>query len=57
MKAKDAEAQLEVWEWKQKAYEQVKHLSIHDAIALILKKTKPLYNELKSKADIRKIRK
>jgi hypothetical protein len=57
MKAKDAAAQLEVWGWKQKAYEEVKHLSMHDAIAHILKKTSPLYNELKRKAELRKIEK
>ena len=57
MKAKDANAQIEVWEWKQKAYEEVKHLSMHDAIAFVLKKTQPLYEELKLKAERRKVKK
>jgi hypothetical protein len=57
MKAKEANAQLEVWEWKQKAYEEVKHLSMHDAIAYILKKTQPLTDELKRQAEKQKIKK
>jgi hypothetical protein len=49
MKTKDAKAQVEVWEWKQKAYEEVKHLSLHDSIAYILQKTQPIVDELNRK--------
>jgi hypothetical protein len=57
MKAKTANAQLEVWEWKQKAYEEIKHLSLHDAIAYILKKTQPIAEELRRNAQERKNKK
>ena len=53
MKTKDANAQLEVWEWKQKAYEEVKNLSLHDSIAYILNKTQPVVDELKRQAKLR----
>jgi hypothetical protein len=32
MKTRDSDAQVEVWSWKQAAYEQVKHLSIKEQI-------------------------
>lgn len=47
MKSKEAKAQLEVWDWKQKAYEEVKNMSLHDAIAYILSKTASTVADLK----------
>ena len=42
MKTKDSKAQLEVWEWKQKAYEEVKNLSLHEQIKFIVTAAQPL---------------
>ena len=53
MKPKEANAQTEVWEWKQKAYEEVKNLSLRDSIAYILNKTQPVVDELTRKAKLR----
>lgn len=54
METNVSKAQAEVWEWKEKAYEKVKHLSVTDAIASILKNTKELSDNLKRKALTRK---
>ena len=40
MEAKISKAQLEVWEWKEKAYEDVKHLPIAEQLKLIHERTK-----------------
>jgi len=49
MGAKISKAQIEVWEWKEKAYEEVKDLSIEDAVKYILAQTRPIIEELKRK--------
>ncbi len=49
MKTKDANAQLEVWDWKQKAYEEVKHLGLHDQIKFIVAEAQPLTDIIRSK--------
>ncbi len=42
MKTKDSKAQLEVWDWKRKAYEEVKHLSLHEQIKFMIAAAQPL---------------
>ena len=39
MKHKISKAQQEVWEWKEKAYEQIKDMSLQDAMKFILNHT------------------
>jgi len=55
MKIKDSKAQLEVWEWKYKAYEEVKDLSLHEQIKFIINAAQPLTNVIKSKVQKRAI--
>jgi len=40
MEVKISKAQLAVWEWKEKAYEEVKHLPIVEQMRLIHEQTK-----------------
>jgi hypothetical protein len=35
METKTSKAQLEVWEWKEKAYEEMKHLSTREQMNFI----------------------
>jgi hypothetical protein len=49
MKTKDSKAQLEAWDWKQKAYEEVKHLSLHEQIKFIVAAAQPLTDVIKGK--------
>ncbi len=42
METKISKAQQEVWEWKEKAYEEMKHLSTSEQIELIHEQTKEL---------------
>jgi hypothetical protein len=49
METKISKAQLEVWEWKEKAYEKMKHLSTHEQIRFIHEQTKELVEKLKKK--------
>ena len=49
MKTKVSKAQLEVWEWKEKAYNQIKDMSLEKGIDFIMKQTKQLADELKKK--------
>lgn len=49
MKTKDSKAQLEVWDWKQKAYEEVKHLSLHEQIKFIVAAAQPLTDAIREK--------
>ena len=39
MEAKISKAQIEVWEWKEKAYNQIKNLSSKERIQFILLQT------------------
>jgi hypothetical protein len=47
MKSKTSKAQLEVWEWKEKAYEQLKNIPSGKQIAFIKKQTADLVAQLK----------
>ena len=49
MEAKISKAQLEVWEWKEKAYEEIKNMSQAERIAFIRKQTKDLVARIKNK--------
>jgi hypothetical protein len=49
MESKTSKAQLEVWEWKEKAYEEIKHLSTREQMKFIHEQTKELVDRLKKK--------
>ena len=49
MKAKVSKAQLEVWEWKERAYNQIKDMSLEKGIDFIMQQTKQLADELKKR--------
>ena len=49
METKVSKSQLEVWEWKEKAYEEMKHLSTREQIRLIHEQTKELTERLRMK--------
>jgi hypothetical protein len=49
MEAKISKAQLEVWEWKEKAYEEIKHLPTSEQINFIHEQTKELVEKIKKK--------
>lgn len=49
MEAKVSKSQLEVWEWKEKAYEEMKHLSTREQIKFIHEETKELAQRLRTK--------
>lgn len=54
MEAKASKAQLEVWEWKEKAWQQIKDMPLQKGIEFILEQTKPLVDEIKKSQKIRK---
>jgi hypothetical protein len=49
MESKTSKAQLDVWEWKEKACEEIKHLSTSEQIKFIHEQTKELVERLKKK--------
>ncbi len=49
MKAKVSKAQLEVWEWKEKAYNQIKDMSLEKGIDFIMQQTKQIADEIRRK--------
>lgn len=49
MEAKISKAQLEVWEWKEEAYEDMKHLSTREQMALIHEQTRDVIENVKKK--------
>ena len=49
MKHKISEAQQEVWEWKEKAYEQIKDMPMKKALEFILKNTSDIIEQIKKK--------
>lgn len=51
MKAKISKAQLEVWEWKEKAYQEMKHLSTLEQMNLIHEQTKVLADNIKKRSN------
>ena len=57
MKTKTSKAQLEVWKWKDRAYELIKDLPEEDQIPFILAQTKDVVEELRRKQAIRAAKK
>ena len=49
METKISKAQLEVWEWKEKAYQEMKHLSTLEQMNLIHEQTKYLVENIRKK--------
>ncbi|CAN5157024.1 hypothetical protein BH09BAC1_BH09BAC1_08140 [soil metagenome] len=47
MEAKESKAQLEVWEWKERAYEQMKNMSQAERIAFTKQQTAVLVEKLR----------
>ena len=47
MEHKISKAQLEVWEWKEKAYEQIKDMPLKKALEFILKNTREIVAQIK----------
>jgi hypothetical protein len=53
MEAKTSKAQLEVWDWKEKAYQEMKHLSTPEQINYIRMQTKALVEKIKKAKKLR----
>ena len=51
MEPKTSKAQLEVWEWKEKLYEEVKNLSGADRINYLLNKAHAAIKRLKERKE------
>ena len=47
-KPKDSKAQVEVWEWKEKAYEAIKDLPPPEWIPAIRRHSQPLADEIRA---------
>jgi hypothetical protein len=54
MTAKISKAQLEVWEWKEKAYSLIKDLPKEEQIKFILQQTKDIVERLKARKKTKK---
>lgn len=54
MESKTSNALLEVWGWKEKAYQQIKEMPLDKAIEFIIHQTKSTAETLKKKAKERK---
>jgi len=54
MESKTSNALLEVWGWKEKAYQQIKEMPLDKAIEFIIDQTKSTAETLKKKAKERK---
>ena len=55
METKISKAQLSVWEWKEKAYEELKHLPIMEQMRLIHERTKQTVAQInKNKKSLKK---
>lgn len=54
MESKISKAQLEVWKWKEKAYEEMKHLSTREQISFIHEQTKEIVRKIKAKKQFLK---
>jgi len=57
MEIKVSKAQISVWEWKDKAYEEIKHLPILEQMLIIQERTKQTIaqinvNKAKNKASL-----
>jgi hypothetical protein len=53
METKVSKAQLEVWEWKEKAYQQIKDMPLDKAIEFIVRQSKPVADEIREKIKLR----
>ena len=51
MKHKISKAQQDVWEWKEKAYEQIKDMPLKKAMEFILKNTRDIVEQIKKKQN------
>lgn len=49
MKTKISKAQIEVWEWKEQLYEDLKHLPMSERLRVIHEETKPIIDEINRK--------
>lgn len=49
-----SKAQLEVWQWKQKVYEEMKHLSTREQMQFIHEQTKELVERIKKKKKLKR---
>ena len=49
MKAKISKAQIEVWEWKERLYEEIKDLPENERLKYIRKKVKKTVENIKKK--------
>ncbi len=54
MEPKVSKAQLSVWEWKDKAYEEIKHLTILEQMRIIHERTKETVAQIKRRKSERK---
>ncbi len=54
MEPKISKAQLSVWEWKDKAYEEVKHLPIVEQMRIIHERTKETVAQINRKKASKK---
>lgn len=46
MEAKISKAQAEVWEMKERAYDELKHLPLSEQLRIIHQETKPIIEEI-----------
>ena len=51
MESKDSKAQLEVWDWKEKSYNQIKDMPLDKAVEFIMEQTKQTADELNRKLN------
>jgi hypothetical protein len=49
MEIKISTAQLSVWDWKEKAYEEIKHLPIMEQLRIIHENTKQTVEQINNK--------
>jgi hypothetical protein len=52
MEAKISKAQTEVWEWKEKAFHEIKSLDAKEQLKLVQEQTKNLLEKIKRKAQV-----
>ncbi len=55
MEPRISKAQLEVWEWKERAYESIKHLPLEEAIRVIHERTKDTVAEIERNRAMKKV--
>jgi len=49
METKISKAQLSVWDWKEKAYEEIKHLPIMEQLRIIHENTRQTVEQINNK--------